>query len=97
MFQFILFLCTCLLLTGTAGFSAAENQWQKVDEDNEITVYTRPVEGFGVKQFKGIATIDAPMEVIYEILKDSEGFKEWFGDCRKQVTTLHIDDLAFNL
>jgi len=84
-------LCFFILLFFLIDISASENQWEKVEEDNDITVFTRSVEGFGVKQFKGVTFIDAPMEVLYEVLKDSEGFKEWFGDCLRQETTVHID------
>ncbi len=92
--RFILFFCFSIGLSGLTGPATAENQWEKVGEDNGVTVYTRPVEGFGVKQFKGITDIEAPLAVLYEILKDSEGFSEWFGDCLKQETTAHIDACA---
>lgn len=94
MFRFLVLLTSFVVLTGSTALYAVESQWEKVDEDNGITVYTRSVEGFGVKQFKGIAMIEAPMEVVYEILKDSDGFKDWFGDCLKQETTVYIDELS---
>jgi hypothetical protein len=64
-----------LLLSG--GASALE-EWSLDKQGNGIEVYTRPVAGSGIKEFKGTAEVDADVEAIMGVLRDSAGFKNWF-------------------
>lgn len=61
-----------------SGSAAALGDWELDKQENGIDVYTRPVEGSGIKEFKGIAEVAADAESILQILRDSDGFKDWF-------------------
>lgn len=69
----------------------ADNTWELAKTKNNIKIYTRPAEGLDIKPFKGVTTIQAPLEVLHEILNDSQKFKDWFGDCLHQKTTQQIN------
>jgi hypothetical protein len=68
----------------------AEEPWKLAKEDDGINVYTRPVPGSAANEFKGIADIDAPIEVIHEVFKDIPSFTQWYGFC-KEIKQLQQD------
>ena len=43
-----------------------------------IEIYTRPVAGSGIKEFKGVADVDASIAGIVAVLRDSDRFMTWF-------------------
>lgn len=59
----------------------AQNQWQEVKNSNGIRVFTRPTEGSPLDEFKGITTVESPLEVIVEVIRDVEAQPEWMADC----------------
>ncbi|MCE5211581.1 MAG: hypothetical protein LLG40_08510 [Deltaproteobacteria bacterium] len=72
-----LWLC-CIVLSGTVN---AAGEWTKVKDSKGIKCYERSVPGTDLKEFIGVTTIDAGMEVIGEVLRDVERFPEWITDC----------------
>jgi hypothetical protein len=48
----------------------AEGPWELAKDSEGIKVYTRSVPGSSANEFKGIAEVDAPIEVIVEVFKD---------------------------
>ncbi len=88
--KYVLFFIVMMFVV-SPGLSLADNQWKMVKDKNDIQVFTRSVEGFSVKQFKGVTYVNAPMEVIYEVINDSKNTHHWFGDCLRQKTTEQIN------
>ena len=68
----------------------AEEPWKLAKEGEGIKVYTRPVPGSAANEFKGIADVDAPIEVIVEVFKDIPSFTQWYGFC-KEIKLLKQD------
>ena len=68
----------------------AEEPWKLAKEGEGIKVFTRPVPGSAANEFKGIADIDAPIEVIMEVFKDIPSFPQWYGFC-KEIKLLKHD------
>ncbi len=66
------FLCTSLF---------AQTQWQEVKNSHGIKVLTRPTEGSPLDEFKGITIVEAPLEVIVEVIRDVDAQPEWMADC----------------
>lgn len=64
-----------LLLAASTSHAA---DWRLGRQEDGITVHTRPVEGSGIDEFRGVTEIDAPAEVLVALLRDSDRFKEWF-------------------
>jgi hypothetical protein len=61
----------------------AEEQWKLAKDSEGIKVYTRPVPGSAANEFKGVADIDAPIEVLIEIFKDVPSYTQWYGLCKE--------------
>jgi hypothetical protein len=57
---------------------AGESPWSLVRERNGIVVHTRPVEGSGIREFKGSGLVAASAERIRALLRDADRFKDWF-------------------
>ena len=69
--------------------------WKLVINKNGIKVYTRPVVGSDLDEFKGITVVNASIDVIGEVLKDVPAQPEWMGDCivARVVKRLAGDDV----
>jgi hypothetical protein len=68
----------------------AEEPWKLAKEAQGIKVFTRAVPGSAANEFKGIAEIDAPIEVIVEVFNDIPSFTQWYGFC-KEIKLLKHD------
>ena len=80
-----------VVLTGFfAGILHAEEPWTLAKDAEGIKVFTRSVPGSAANEFKGIAEIDAPIEVIEEVFKDIPSFTQWYGFC-KEIKLLKHD------
>jgi hypothetical protein len=79
-----------MLIVLFAGILHAEEPWKLAKEAEGIKVYTRSVPGSSANEFKGIAEIDAPIEVIVEVFKDIPSFTQWYGFC-KEIKLLKHD------
>lgn len=60
----------------TAG--AGEIAWRLARERDGIVVHTRPVEGSGIREFRGSALVAAPPDAIRALLRDADRFRDWF-------------------
>lgn len=71
-FMFIMLTAVCLW---------SDDGWRTEFTKNGITVYTRSVAGSDLKEFKGIGVIDAPVEVVNNVLDDIPNLANWMPDC----------------
>ncbi len=71
---------TLLYLIVASGLSAQDG-WYTEFTKNGITVYTRTVSGSDIKEFKGIGIIDAPADVVNNVLDDIPNLANWMPDC----------------
>lgn len=60
------------------AFPGFAEEWSLDKQAEGINVYTRPVAGSGIKQFKGVADFEAPAEKVVALIRDSDRFKDWF-------------------
>jgi hypothetical protein len=67
-------------------------KWEVVSSKNNITIENRTLKGFEMKQLRGQCEIDAPIEVIYEVLDNAERHNEWIGDCVLQKDVKRISE-----
>ncbi|MBI5550279.1 MAG: hypothetical protein HY911_02140 [Desulfobacterales bacterium] len=67
-----------------AGDEDAEG-WKKREEQNGVVGYERKVEGSKYLQTKAETTIDAPMDVLLEVLMDIPSFPQWMHKCKESV------------
>ena len=59
-------------------------KWVIAKRGSGITVYNRPVAGSPMKELKATGIINAPLEVVWEVLYDNSRWKIWFADCIEQ-------------
>ncbi len=82
-FAILLFLFTSLF---------AQSQWREVKNSNGVKVLTRPAEGSPLDEFKGITIVDAPLEVIVEVIRDVDAQPEWMADCIEAKVVKKFND-----
>jgi hypothetical protein len=66
-----------------AAGASAQGPWKPAKDADNIRVYTRSVPGSDANEFKGVADVDAPLEVILEVFKDIPSFPQWYGFCKE--------------
>lgn len=63
--------------------SAAE--WEQIDDSDGILVFKKDVANSPVHAFRGLCTIDAPMEKVMWVLADNEHRTEWVDRLKQSV------------
>jgi hypothetical protein len=71
----LVFACVCTL--------HAEEPWKLAKDREGIKVYTRSVPGSSANEFRGVADVDAPLEVVLEVFKDIPSYPQWYGFCKE--------------
>ena len=69
-----------LLLVHSAG-AAQAGEWEQVLDDDDVKGYSREVEGSRILEFRSTLLVDAPIELVGEILRDVEGLKRASDAC----------------
>ncbi len=70
-----------------------ENEgWEEVRNRRGIRVLTRLVDGSPIKQARVETIMNAPIEVLYEIVTTPETWPNWFGFCKVSKTLEKIDE-----
>lgn len=77
----ILVLAILLVLPYTGIGQSAD--WQFSKEKNGVLVYTRPVKGFKIKQYKAIMEVDHSINQVSKVILDISGFDKWLVDVSK--------------
>ncbi|HEX6836381.1 MAG TPA: SDR family NAD(P)-dependent oxidoreductase, partial [Polyangia bacterium] len=61
--------------------AAADSGWQQIKQSDGVLVYKRVVEGSPLKEFRGRATVDAPVAAILAVFSDVPHATEWMDSC----------------
>lgn len=69
------------LLTFLSSNVMGDEGWQQVTDKEGIKVYTRPVQGYAVKEFLGVTIVAATPIVVNRVLDDAANFREWMFEC----------------
>lgn len=83
----------CLFLASLLPHAAfcGEEGWELKKDDKGVLVYTRPLEGSELLEFRAQTLVEAPMETVSAVLEDIENYPEWMAKCEK---TSIIEDLG---
>lgn len=70
----------------------AGGAWEKAteDEDMQIVVYTRNVEGSSFKASRGVTTISASLGAIISLISDVNSFPEWMHNVKRSLLVEQI-------
>jgi ribosome-associated toxin RatA of RatAB toxin-antitoxin module len=75
---FALFFSICII---TPASSSSGKGWKQVIKKNGIQVFTRPVRGSEVDEFKAVTLISSEIEVLGEVMRDVPAQPQWIADC----------------
>jgi len=82
-------------ILGGAVARATEAPWSLARERDGISVFTRPVEGSGIREFKGTALVAASTERVRALLRDADRFKTWFPNTSESKLLARDGDVAY--
>lgn len=69
-----------IIISLAPSINAAD--WELVKNRNEISVYVKIDEDSKMTGFQAISNINAPIELLHEILMDIPSYTKWFGKCK---------------
>ncbi len=69
-----------------------DNDWSLVKEKNNIKIYTRSVENYVLKEFKGTTTVDKPLAEVLSILTNPDEFGKWMAHFTTSTVIKKITD-----
>lgn len=81
---FLAFLLVSLLFTTTT----MAQKWTLAKDKNTVKVYTRNIEGWGIKEYKAVFTVKASLQQVETVLKDVPGRYNWLHN------TVEIREIA---
>ncbi len=71
--------------------SIGQEKWELEKDSKGIKVYTRPVKGSNVKEFKAYTYINASPERLLKIINDANDFKDWIDKVDYSKLLRHPD------
>ena len=84
-----------VLSLGLLPSAAPAVDWTLRKQADGIDVYTRPVEGSDIQEFKGEGVVGVDAEAIVSLLRDSDRFKEWFPNTTESKLLERDGDVSF--
>ncbi len=66
--------------------------WKVKKEKDGIRAETRSIVGLSLKEFRSRCVLNAPIEVVFEIIKDHDSYVNWFAGCIEKTVIQKIDD-----
>lgn len=72
-----------------------QDSWKIALNKEGIVVYTKDENGSDFKSFKGIVSINAPKELIIELLKDGDNYKKWYAYTKSSKLLKKEDGVRF--
>lgn len=86
-FLFTVFFTTLFSLAGLSVSAQANNvgEWElELEEDEaQLKIYTRKIEGSSLKEFKGEMLVDTTLTALASLLLDAQAATEWMHQCEK--------------
>jgi hypothetical protein len=76
-----IFLIPVLLFSAVSIAAANENPWELKRDEQGIKVYTRPVAGSPLFEYRAEMIVDAEIEKAVELYENIDGMPRWFHRC----------------
>ncbi len=70
-------------------------EWALQKQADGIDIYTRPVEGSDIKEFKAEGMVDIHIDEIVALLQDSDRFQEWFPNTSDSRLIKRDGDISY--
>jgi len=69
-----------IIFTGLSAYSAG-TEWNLAIDREGIKIYTRPVDGFPLDEFRGVTEVRASIVTIEKLLRDVTAQPSWMDNC----------------
>ncbi len=69
-----------LLIASSNSYTEILTKWEKIKERKGVEVFSGDVSGSNIVAFRGVSTIDAPLEKVISVIYDVSRIKEWMSD-----------------
>ena len=76
-------LLTLLSILLALSLFANDGDWQLVKESNDIQVYTKKIDGFSLKAYKGETVVRTSIDIVKATIKDIPSQDQWVLDCKE--------------
>jgi hypothetical protein len=70
----------------------ADSEWEEIRNRNGVKVSSMRVEDCPMNRFKAECIIDAPLEVVYEVVMDPGSYVNWFHSCTDRRVIKKFDE-----
>lgn len=84
-----------MLFTSLFNFSAqaGNSEWEleKEEEDIQLKIFTREIEGSSLKEFKGEMIVETQLTTLAALLLDSQAAPQWMHQCEKFEVVEQMD------
>ncbi len=85
-----------MLFSAFFNFSAlaATTEWEldKEEEDIQLKIYTREIEGSSLKEFKGEMLVETKLSTLVALLLDDKAAPQWMHQCEKFEVLEHANE-----
>ena len=83
---------TASMGTAATGPAAEEADWQLQQQEDDIQIYSRPVDGSSYNAIKGTVLINAPITQVSKFLGDGNGCAKWRSKCKSSTVIEAISE-----
>ena len=80
------------LLTATAAMSE-DAPWQLLQQDEDILIYSRPVDGSPYNAIKATVLINAPITQVSKFMGNGDGCAQWRTKCKSSEVIESVSEL----
>jgi hypothetical protein len=81
-----------LLLLSLWAMPSWSQSWSLAKDKDGIKIYTRKIEGWGIKEFKGVITFQAPFKDVVNAIKDVAKHDQWQHDTKNTKLLKSVGD-----
>lgn len=81
----------CALAHGSLGAAATPN-WELIEQDEGVKVWSLDIPGRDLPGFRGITTIDAPIDDVMKYMLDIGKHTEWMYNCDESRLVKRLSD-----
>jgi hypothetical protein len=74
----------------------ADGEWNRVSDDDGVTLYNRTLKGRAASEVKGTCVVDRPIEAVASLLSDIASYPKWFFRCIQSRKIPHTNSADFH-
>jgi ribosome-associated toxin RatA of RatAB toxin-antitoxin module len=76
-------------------FDSHKQEWELQRNKNNISVYSRPVQGTDIKEMRAVSVINAPVSNVVAMIKDVDYYPNWMYRCSEAKLLEEISETEY--